>query len=120
VTGAASDAVQAVRDSKCPDEALATVLLVDESGRLAGAVPAVALLRASPQVPLAELATGEVQVVRPDAELPEIASLMSDYNLTTLPVIDDDGRPIGLVTVDDVLELVLPRDWRLRHRVSRD
>jgi CBS domain-containing protein len=120
VTGAASDAVQAVRDSKCPDEALATVLLVDESGRLAGAVPAVALLRASPQVSLAELATGEVQVVRPDAELPEIASLMSDYNLTTLPVIDNDGRPIGLVTVDDVLELVLPRDWRLRHRVSRD
>jgi Mg/Co/Ni transporter MgtE len=80
----------------------------------------VALLRASPQVPLAELATGEVQVVRPDAELPEIASLMSDYNLTALPVIDDGGHPIGVVTVDDVLELVLPSDWRLRHRVSRD
>jgi CBS domain-containing protein/sporulation protein YlmC with PRC-barrel domain len=119
-SGAASDAVQAVRESNCPDEALGLLLLVDASGLLVGAIPPVALLRASPQVPLAELATGEVQVVRPDAELPEIANLMSDFNLTALPVIDDKARPIGLVTVDDVLELVLPRDWRLRHRVSRD
>lgn len=120
VTGAASDAIQAVRDSECPDEALGIVLLVDPSGRLAGAIPALALVRASPQVPLSELATGEVQVVRPDAELPEIARLMSDFNLTALPVINEEGRPVGLVTVDDVLELVLPRDWRLRHRITRD
>jgi CBS domain-containing protein/sporulation protein YlmC with PRC-barrel domain len=120
VTGAASDAIGAVRNSQCPEEVLGIVLLIDPSGRLAGAIPTLALLRASPQVPLTELATVEVQVVRPDAELPEIARLMSDFNLTALPVINDEGHPVGLVTVDDVLELVLPRDWRLRHRITRD
>ncbi|HLH64961.1 MAG TPA: CBS domain-containing protein [Solirubrobacteraceae bacterium] len=118
--GTVADAVAAVRGSDCPDEALGTILLVDGAGRLAGAVTALALLRAEPQTPLCELAAEEVQVVRPDAELPEIASLMSDYNLIALPVIDDDGRAVGVVTVDDVLELSLPRDWRLRHRASRD
>lgn len=115
-----ADAITAVRESSCPDEALGTILLIDGAGRLAGAVPALALLRADPQTPLAELAADEVQVVRPDAELPEIASVMSDYNLTGLAVIDDDGRAVGVVTVDDVLELALPRDWRLRQRASRD
>ena len=119
-SGRVADAVAAVRESSCPDEALGTILLVDGAGRLAGAVSALALLRADPQTPLAELAAEEVQVVRPDAELPEIASVMSDYNLTGLAVVDDDGRAVGVVTVDDVLELSLPRDWRLRQRASRD
>ncbi len=118
--GTVADAITAVRASDCPDEALGTILLVDGAGMLASAVPTLALVRADPEMPLAQLAIDEVQVVRPDAELPEIASLMSDYNLMALPVIGDDGRPIGVVTVDDVLELALPRDWRLRHRASRD
>ncbi len=120
VTGTATDAIAAARASECPDEALGIILLVDASGQLAGAVPTLALLRASPDVPLTELATGEVQVVRADAELLEIARLMSDFNLTALPVIDDEQRPIGVVTVDDVLELVLPHDWRSRQRISND
>lgn len=110
--GTVADALAAVRASACPDEVLGTVLLIDGAGRLAGAVSTLALIRSDPQTPLAELATEEVQVVRPDFELPEIASLMSDYDLAALPVIDDDSRPIGVVTVDDVLELVLPRGWR--------
>ena len=120
IAAMASDAIRAVRDSECPDEALGVILLIDDSGRLAGAVPALALLRAGLQMPLTELATGEVQVVRPDAELSEIARVMSDFNLTALPVIDDGGRPIGVVTVDDVLELVLPHDWRSRQRITHD
>jgi len=120
VGGAAINAIGVVRDSQCPDEALGIVLLVDPAGRLVGAIPVLALLRSSPQTPLGELATGEVQVVRADAELPEIARLMSDFNLIALPVIDDERRPIGVVTVDDVLELVLPHDWRSRQRITHD
>jgi hypothetical protein len=39
---------------------------------------------------------------------------MADYNLFTLPVVDEDGRMLGVITVDDVLEATLPEDWRRR------
>jgi Mg/Co/Ni transporter MgtE len=39
---------------------------------------------------------------------------VADYNLTALPVIDDSGQMIGIVTVDDVLEVLLPKGWRRR------
>ena len=45
----------------------------------------------------------------------DVAVLMADYNLVTIPVIDADRRILGLITVDDVLETTLPDDWRQRH-----
>ena len=39
---------------------------------------------------------------------------MSDYNLITIPVVDERRTMIGLITVDDVLEVTLPEDWRRR------
>ena len=45
---------------------------------------------------------------------------MTDYNLVALPVLDADGRPLGIVSVDDILELMLPEDWRRRFGVARE
>ena len=39
---------------------------------------------------------------------------MTDYNLITIPVVDDERRMLGVITVDDVLEVTLPEDWRRR------
>ncbi len=39
---------------------------------------------------------------------------MADYNLTAIPVVDEHEHMVGVVTVDDVLEAMLPRGWRLR------
>ena len=50
----------------------------------------------------------------PDADLEEVARLMTDFDLTVVPVLDDDEHLLGIVTVDDVLELVLPEGWRRR------
>jgi CBS domain-containing protein len=58
-----------------------------------------------------------VQTVRPDADLEEVARLMTDFDLTIVPVVDEDDRVVGIVTVDDVLELVLPESWRRRFGV---
>jgi Mg/Co/Ni transporter MgtE len=52
------------------------------------------------------------QRVRPDADLEEVARLMTDFDLTVVPVVDDEQRLLGVITVDDVLELVLPKGWR--------
>jgi CBS domain-containing protein len=52
--------------------------------------------------------------VAPDAELADIAVLMADYNLHAIPVVDDEDRVLGVVTVDDVLKATIPDDWRRR------
>jgi Mg/Co/Ni transporter MgtE len=52
--------------------------------------------------------------------VPEIARLMTDYNLLSMPVVDAEGRMIGVLSVDDVLELTLPADWRRRYGLARD
>jgi Mg/Co/Ni transporter MgtE len=43
-----------------------------------------------------------------------VAVLMTDYNLMTIPVVDDRSAMLGVITVDDVLEVALPEDWRRR------
>jgi Mg/Co/Ni transporter MgtE len=58
--------------------------------------------------------------VRPDADLEEVARLMTDYDLTVVPVVDDEQQLLGVITVDDVLELVLPRGWRRNFRIFGD
>ena len=57
--------------------------------------------------------------VGPGTDVVDVAVLMSDYNLITVPVVDEDRRMIGLITVDDVLEATLPEDWRRRRPPSR-
>ena len=52
--------------------------------------------------------------------LEEVARLMTDFDLTVVPVVDDDERMLGVITVDDVLEIVLPRGWRRNFRVFGD
>jgi Mg/Co/Ni transporter MgtE len=45
---------------------------------------------------------------------------MSDYNLIAMPVLDGGGRPVGIIAVDDVLELLVPEQWRRRAGAARD
>ncbi len=78
------------------------------------------LLRTGPDVRLAEIAESEPESVHTDADLPEVARAMTDYNLVMLPVLDDERCVVGVITVDDVLELTLPAGWRRRFGVVRD
>jgi CBS domain-containing protein len=47
-----------------------------------------------------------------DASAAEVTRVMATYNLVSVPVVDDAGRLVGVVTIDDVLDHVLPDDWR--------
>ena len=92
-------------------DALAWVFVMNQSKRLKGAIHLVDLLRADAARPLGELAQ-HAQRLRADADIEETARLMTDYDLTVVPVVDDEERMIGVITVDDVLEVVLPKGWR--------
>jgi Mg/Co/Ni transporter MgtE len=95
------------------------VLVIEPDGRLLGAVPTIALLKGNADSPIETAASLNPARVRVDDDLPEIAILMADYNLTIVPVTDRDGRLVGAISVDDLLEAVLPDDWRRRAEASQ-
>lgn len=100
-------------------EALAWVYVMNQSHRLRGGIQVVDLLRAEPQSALSELVEPPRRVYA-DAGLEEVARLMTDFDLTVVPVVDEDERMLGVITVDDVLEIVLPRGWRRNFGVFGD
>jgi CBS domain-containing protein len=116
----AASALERVRASVIAPETLTTILLCDADGKLSGSVAVVTLLRADEHRPLSSLAEHEPVSVHTDADLPEVARTMTDYNLVMLAVVDEQERVVGVVTVDDVLELTLPSGWRRRFGLVRD
>ncbi|MFC7373820.1 magnesium transporter MgtE N-terminal domain-containing protein [Brachybacterium sp. GCM10030267] len=82
------------------------------TGRLLGIVHFQQLLRERPDRPVGEILDADRVAVGPTAPLSEVTREMATYNLVSIPVIDDDGHLLGTVTVDDVLDHVLPDDWR--------
>ncbi len=100
-------------------EALIKVHVVDEAGRLAGVVSVIALLQAEASESVGALMDSDPVCVSADADLTDIALLMADFNLYSIPVVDDQDRVLGVVTVDDVLEATIPEDWRRREPAPR-
>ena len=119
ITITAADALAIVRASELAPEQLATVCLVDSNGVHAGSMPLADLVRGPAEAPLASLIEAPTPAVPAEADLPEVAQLMSDFNLIAMPVLDADGRPVGLIGVDDVLELLIPDEWRRRAGLAR-
>ncbi|HWY17812.1 MAG TPA: CBS domain-containing protein [Solirubrobacteraceae bacterium] len=113
-TTAAGDALEAVRHSPIAPELLTAVFVSAPDGTLQGSIPVAALLRAEPGQRLEGLVKHESPCLRTDASFEELARLMADYNLTAIPVVDEHERMVGVITVDDVLEAMLPRGWRRR------
>ena len=77
-------------------------------------VKLVTLLQADPAVRLSDVCDDDPVRIGADTDVVDVAVLMSDYNLITIPVVDENRTMIGLITVDDVLEVTLPDDWRRR------
>ena len=107
-----SDALEEIRRSPVAPEALGVIYTTDEEGRLTGTASVVRLLKSPSGARIGDVADLDPQAVRPDADLHSIVRRMSDFNLAAAPVIDDEHHMIGVVTVDDVLELLLPTGWR--------
>jgi CBS domain-containing protein len=108
-----AESVGRVRRSGIAADSLAWVFVMSSHKRLVGSVALADLVRADPEATVADVS--EVpRRVRPDADLEEVSRLMTDYDLTVVPVTDGEERLVGVITVDDVLELVVPPGWRRR------
>ena len=113
-------ALARVRASEMSPQQTSAVCVIDDAGVFLGALSLHDLIRADGEERLSDVIESSTPAVAAETDLPEVARLMTDYNLTALPVLDSGGRPVGIIAVDDVLERLLPEEWRRRAGAARD
>jgi len=100
------DVLRFLRRAAPDAETIYYLYVVDEEGRLIGVLSLRDLIVADPRTKVAEIMNPKVVYVRTDTDQEEVARLMADYDFTVLPVVDEEGRLVGIVTVDDVLDVL--------------
>lgn len=89
-----------------PERFYELYVVADDAGRFRGAVPLDKLLRSKRPVPVVELMEGERPLVRADQDQEEVARLFQRYNWVAAPVVDAAGRLVGVITFDDVADVI--------------
>ncbi|GGY00787.1 magnesium transporter MgtE N-terminal domain-containing protein [Streptomyces djakartensis] len=82
------------------------------TGKYLGTVHFQRLLREPPPSLVSSIVDSDLQPLDPEADLPAIAEFFATYDMVAAPVVDEAGALLGAVTVDDVLDHMLPEDWR--------
>jgi CBS domain-containing protein len=114
-----AEALDAIRTSSVPAESLQAVFVLDDSGQPIGAASIAPLVRARVDELALSVARTQLAHVHPHWDVLRVSRKMSDFNLTVLPVLDDEhAKMIGVVTVDDLLEELLPQGWRAEFGMS--
>jgi magnesium transporter len=110
----AAQAIDTLRERKPDPELTYYLYVVDGEGKLEGVLSLRDLVVAAPETKLSGIM--DPHVLKVDATTPkeDIAALIAKYDLLALPVVDALGKLRGTVTVDDVVELILPRGWKKR------
>ena len=112
-------ALERVRSAEdVPSPLLGSVFVTDVGGRLVGTVGIADVVRGDPfqsVEDLPQLVTGGVPL---DADLQDVALKMTDFNLVAVGVTDEEDRLIGAISVDDLLESLVPEEWRRRAEAS--
>ena len=103
----AQEAIDSLREARLEaSEAILYLYVVDGLQRLTGVVPIRRLVTAQPDTPVRELAIREMLSTPPDADQEEVAQLVARYDLLAIPVTDVDGTMLGVITVDDVIDMI--------------
>jgi CBS domain-containing protein len=106
---AAVGAIEALRNFEGSIESIHVIYLVDTDAVLTGAVPVGRILLSPASQPVRDLVMDSLISVPSHASAAAVVDLFHKYNLISLPVVDDNRHLIGVVTADDVLELVITR-----------
>ena len=90
--------------------------VVEEVGswKLSGLISLRSLILAEPTFTLREVMRSEFRFAHPSDSATDVAQIISEYNLLALPVVDDEGDIAGIVTVDDAMEILLPKNFQRR------
>ncbi len=82
------------------------------TGRFIGVVHIQQLLRTAPPENMGNIIDSGLEPISDMAPLSQVARILATYNLTAIPVVNEQNRLVGLVTIDDLLDHLLPEDWR--------
>ncbi len=102
----AEQAIDRIRSVAADSESILYLYVVDDKRRLEGVVPIRQLVAGGPDRVMADLMIPDPISVRADADQEEVAQLVTRYNLLAVPVVDDENRILGVITVDDVIEVI--------------
>ncbi len=100
--GEAIEALQTSRDV----EMVFYLYVVDERRHLVGVLSLRRLLLVSPETPLKRIMTTDLMSARVETDQEEVAQLVASYNLLAIPVVDDENKLVGIITVDDVIDVI--------------
>jgi Mg2+ transporter MgtE len=107
-------AIDRLRELEPDAETIYYVYITDADERLVGVLSLRDLIVAQPDTPLADVMIREPVAVGLLADEDEVAEIVAHYNLLAVPVVDEEGRLEGIVTVDDALDAVIPAAWKKR------
>lgn len=117
-TATVAEALEAVRiDDKAPHQLLGTVFVTEPEGRLVGSVTVPELIRSKPDRRIDELELTTCSLTT-GADITDVTLTMADYNLNALAVTDAAHNMVGAVSADDVIEAIVPNEWRNRFEAS--
>lgn len=105
-TMAVREAIEAIRRAGALGEDWLYVFVVDWRGRLQGRATMRAILLANPEQRVTEISEKQVDAVKPDIDREEVAREFEKYDYLVLPVVDDENRMLGVITVDDVVDAI--------------
>ncbi len=100
-----SDAITAIQLARDVDAPF-YLYVVDDDGRLVGIVSLKQLLLSSPETKLKSIMNKDIIYVSTNTDQEEVAKLVAKYNLVAIPVVDSDGKLAGVITVDDVIDII--------------
>jgi len=112
----AAEIIDNLRRTKPSEDEIYYLYVVDDEGRLRGVLSLRSLIVAPPDARVADIMYRDVERVRVDDPEEEVARKLVRYDLLAIPVVDEDERLKGVVTVNDVVDLVIPRSWQNRPR----
>jgi magnesium transporter len=101
-----AEAVRVIQDVEDPPNSAFYVYVVDEDERLVGVVSLRMLLTSGPDEPIRDIMEPELVYVDREADQEEVADIAMRYDLVALPVVDNQRRLVGLVTIDDIVDVI--------------
>ena len=110
----ADQAIARLRELEPDAETIYYVYVIDAEERLRGVLSLRDLIVSPPDRPIREFMIQEPAAVEVLADEDEVAQVVAHYNLLAVPVVDAEGRLVGIVTVDDAIDTVVPNAWKRR------
>jgi CBS domain-containing protein len=112
----AEEIIKLLRRTAPSEDQIYYLYVVDDAGHLRGILPLRNLIVAPPDARVADIMRRDVEFVRVDEPEEQVAQKLIRYDLLAIPVVDEENHLKGVVTVNDVVDLVAPRSWQNRPR----